>query len=265
VFNLERLRQIETKDPIARGYLDPSLKFVEDGGALRIWEWPNIDGVYVIGADPSQGMEHGDYASVHVINARDHSVVAAWHGHIDPDLLGTDVLARLGKFYNKALIGVESNNHGLTTLKFLQRARYFPIYYQRSPQYKRSIPTDVLGYRTTQVTKPLMIDELGESLRSNMQLWCSETVAELRTFVRDDKGKMKGSPFDDRTISLAIANQMLKFVWMSEFQPEKEPPPGSFGDWERRLYGETFTDLIGGSGTQTKPRPAIGGFSIRTK
>ena len=210
-------------------------------------------------------MEHGDYAAAHVINARNHHVVAVWHGHIDPDMLGTDVLARLGKFYNQALIGVESNNHGLTTLKFLQRVKYFPIYYQRSPQYKRSVPTDVLGYRTTQVTKPLMIDELSQTLRSEMQLWDAETVAELRTFVRDDKGKMKGSPFDDRTISLAIANQMLKFVWMSEFQPEREPPPGSFGDWERRLYGETFSDLINSRGQKIKPRKAIGQFAIRTK
>ena len=49
VFNLERLRDIETRDPVARGYLDSSLKFIEDGGALRIWEWPEEDGRYVIG------------------------------------------------------------------------------------------------------------------------------------------------------------------------------------------------------------------------
>ena len=32
--------------------------------------------------------------------------------------------------------------------------------------------------------------------------------------MRDDDGKMHGSPFDDRTISLSIAGQMLKYVWL---------------------------------------------------
>ncbi len=265
VFNLEALRSIETSTPIARGYLKSNLEFVEDGGALRIWSWPNENGRYVIGADPSQGMEHGDYASAHVINARDYEVVAHWHGHIDPDLFGSEVLALLGRFYNKALVGVESNNHGLTTLKALQKERYFPIYYERSPRYKRSVPTDVLGFRTTQVTKPLMIDELNEALRSgNMKLHDAETIAELRSFARLDKGKMAGQPWDDRTISLAIANQMLKYVWMSEFQPNEDIRPGTWADWERRTYGSTFADLIE-SKKPRAPRKPIGTFAVRSK
>lgn len=240
VFNLEVLRQIETKPPVARGYLDPSLHFVPDGGALAIWEWPdNESGVYVIGADPSQGLEHSDYASAHVINARTGYVAATWHGHIDADLFGTEILYRLGLFYRNALIGVESNNHGLTTLKFLQRLRYRPIYYERSPKYKRSVPTDVLGFRTTQVTKPLMIDELAQGLRDgSIKLEDEETIGELRTFTRDDKGKMSGSPYDDRTISLAIAGQMLKYVWLPDFQIEEGPPPGTVGWVQQNFYGD---------------------------
>lgn len=262
-FNLDRLRQIETSDPIARGFINAGGKFVEDGGPLRIWKFPEPTGRYVIGADPSQGMEHSDFASVHVINARTYEVVAHWHGLVDPDILGTDILARLGKFYNQALIGVESNNHGLTVLKFLQKTRYFPIYYERSPRYKRSVPTEVLGYRTSQVTKPLMMDELGEALRGNMILHCAETIAELRTFVRDDKGRGKGSPFDDRTISLALANQMLKFIWMAEFQPQEDVQPGSWADWQRRTYGITDEELLNSTKRPGPPRQPIGTFAVR--
>lgn len=263
VFNLERLRSIKTKEPKAKGYLTPNLRFVEDGGALSIWSYPDEQGVYAIGADVAQGFEHGDYSSVHVINARTHEVVAHWHGHIDPDLLGSDVLNQLGRFYNNALIGVESNNHGLTTLKSLQRMRYHPIYVERSARYKRSVPTEVLGIRTSQVTKPLIIDELNKALRENgMKLHCAETIAELRTFTRDEKGKMNGSPFDDRTMSLAIANEMLKYVWLEQFQPDRSPPPGSFGDWERRLYGNTMSDVLE-SKKAGSPRKPIGTFAVR--
>ena len=260
VFNLEVLRGIDTSPPIARGYLDPQLKFIDDGGALRIWEWPDnspdVPGKYVIGADPSQGMEHGDYASVHVINARNHHVVAHWHGLIDPDILGSDVLERLGRFYRNALIGVESNNHGLTTLKFLQKKKYRNIYMQRSPQYKKSVPSDVLGFRTTQVTKPLMIDELNEALRGSMVLPDEETIAELRTFTRNDKGKMAGSPFDDRTISLAIANQMVKHAWLPQYQIDEGPEPGSFGWWEAKLYDDGLS--LSNIGKQPKKKYAKG-------
>ena len=49
---------------------------------------------------------------------------------------------------------------------------------------------------------------------------------------------MSGSPFDDRTISLAIANQMTKYVFLKQFEPELEPGPGTFGYMEKQLYGD---------------------------
>ena len=269
VFDLKMLRDIETRDP-RRGFLDPRTReFVEDGGALRLWEFPDPNGKYVIGADPSQGMEHSDHASVHVINARNGQVVAHWNGLIDPDLLATEILIPLATWFNKALVGVESNNMGLVTLKFLRLHNYFPIYYERSPKYKHSVPTDVLGYRTDQVSKPLMIGELNETLRpeGKLTLWCSETLAELRTYVRNDKGKMLGSPFDDRVISLAIAVQMLKYVWFTEFQAKAEPPPNSLQWWEKRTYGQSFDDLITDRRAPkiTNDRKPIGSFAVRPR
>mgnify|MGYP001812711071 CR=1 FL=1 len=246
VFDLKMLRDLEAREPILKGSIGDDGRLIDDGGPLSIWEHPTQDGKYAMGVDVSQGFEHGDYSSLHIINVRNHHVVAAWHGHIDPDLLATRVLAPLGRMYNKALIGVESNTHGLTTLKYLQQqARYFPIYYERSPKYKKSVPTDVLGFRTTQVSKPLIIDGLAEVLREGtLKLWDEATIQELRTFTRDEKGKMSGSPFDDRTMSLAIAGYMCRFVFFSEFTEDELPPPGSIGDWERRTFGESMSQVL---------------------
>ena len=269
VFDLERLRSFESTPPLVKGYIDAQMnRFVEDGGALHIWAYPTADGRYAIGADASQGLEHGDYASVHVINVRNHEVVATWHGHIDPDLLGTDVLAPLGLFYNQALVNVESNTHGLTTLKYLhEKAKYFPIYHERSAKYKKAVPTQVLGFRTTQTSKPMIIDHLAESLRTNMILHDALTLAELRTFTRDEKGRMSGSPYDDRTMSLAIANWTCKFVFFAEFQPDERHAPGTWGDWESRMYGQSFKDLTANAparGWGKRPdRPHIGRYSVR--
>jgi hypothetical protein len=261
VFSIEVLRKVAemVKPPMVEGYLAEhrQWQFVpEPDGNLSIWEWPNKDGRYAIGADPAQGYEHGDFSSAHVINARDGHVVATWHGRIDPDLYGTNVLAPLGRLYNQALIGVESNNHGLTTLKALHRAKYHPIYMQRSPRYKRSVPTEILGWRTTQITKPLAVDELNMSLREDsITLWCAATLAELRTFVRDDAGKMSGSPFDDRTISLAIAGQMLKYVWLKQYEPQIEPGPGTMGWFEKQLYGDDPLASVRREGRRSEREP----------
>jgi len=268
VFSIEVLRKVGAaiRDPLATGYFaeQRQWQFVEEhNGPLLIWEWPDDTGRYAIGADPAQGYEHGDFSSAHVINARNGHVVAAWHGRIDPDLYGTQVLAPLGHLYGDALIGVESNNHGLTTLKALHRAKYHPIYTQRSPRYKHSVPTEILGWRTTQVTKPLAVDELNMALREGaVTLWDAATLSELRTFVRDDAGKMSGSPFDDRTISLSIANQMVKHVWLKQYEPEREPGPGTMGWYEKRLYGDDVLKRI----TPTKrplEREPIGSTLVR--
>ena len=110
-----------------------------------------------------------------------------------------------------------------------------------------------------------VIDELQRALREDMQLCDQECMAELRTYVRDEKGKMGGSPFDDRVMSLAIANYMLRFVFMHEFQPERQVTPGSWGDWEQRTYGETFHDLLESGRKYGSRQSSIGNFAIRSK
>ena len=257
VFDLESLREIEPIDPL-RGYLKKGYgknvyDFIDDGGELAIWDMPTIGEVYVIGADVAEGLGHGDYSSAHVISASTGLMVAHWHGHIDPDLFGEEVLNALGCFYNYALVGVESNNHGLTTLKGLQRIGYKNLYRQRKMNHRNAQPGESMGWRTTSASKPLAIDELGASIRdASLTMYDSRTIAELRTFVRLANGKMQGSPHDDRVMSLAIANQMLKYVWLPEYRHDLEPVKNSLAWWERYIIQDY------------KPtRPKIGAFNHR--
>jgi hypothetical protein len=190
----------------------------------------------VIGADVAEGLARGDYSSAHVIDAKSGLLVAHWHGHIDPDKFGEDVLYALGHFYNEALIGVESNNHGLTTLTALNRANYSNLYRQRRLNQRHAEQTEQLGWRTTSLTKPLAIDELNANIRDGViELRCEYTIAELKTFVRDDNGSMHGSPHDDRVMSLAIANQMLKYCWLPEYRPKTDAPFGTLNYFASKI------------------------------
>ena len=257
VFDIDLLDSLEVFEP-ARGYLHTISKKncdfrIVPEGEFAIWEYPKPEGVYVVGADVAEGLVHGDYSTAHIIEARSLEVVAHWHGHIEPDLFG-DLLAEIGWWYNGALVGVENNNHGLTTLKALQRYGYKNIYRTRRLQQRRPEATEQLGWRTTTATKPLAIDELSASIRdSELGLFDSRTIAELRTFVRDPNGKMHGSPHDDRVMSLAITYQMLKYVWLPQYRAEAPIPKYSLHWFERFVMNED-------KGTGTIP---IGAYNTR--
>lgn len=238
--------QIEQRDlKPRRGYLwvPPEGRRYEfrhqDDGALKVWRLPR-DGQtalkpnrFVIGADVAMGYDFGDYSSADVIDIRTGQQVAHWHGHEDPDLFG-ELLAHLGWFYNSALVGVEANNHGLTTLKALQRVRYPRIYKRIRYSNSKEPKSEELGWLTTANSKPLMVDELNRAIRQDeLILAAPETVAEMRTYVRDDKGKMGGSPFDDRVMSVAIAEQMRKHAFAPTHQRE-ESDYGTLAWWERQ-------------------------------
>jgi hypothetical protein len=95
--------------------------------------------------------------------------------------------------------------------------------------------TQEFGWRTTRTSKPLMIDDLGMALKNDeLVLRCKDTLAELRTFTRNDKGSMSGSPYDDRVMALALANQMRKYAFVPEFVQEIDDS-WSFDWWRRQI------------------------------
>lgn len=230
LFDIERGIRGQLIELTARNY-----EFREGDGPLEIWAFPELGEVYTIGADIAEGLEYGDYSSAHVIDARTGLVVAHWHGHIDPDLFGVE-LDHLGRWYNGAIIGPEVNNHGLTTAKTLQYLAYPNIYWRTSLDQRTSMQTRQIGWRTTVSSKPLMVDELNKALRDGgCVIKDRYTIAELKTFVRDPNGKMRGSPHDDRVISLSIAQQMRHFAFAKEYQKDDNDGWGTGVWWEQQL------------------------------
>lgn len=243
VFDVEALAKMETFSP-HRGHLAADTVhhnewyFVPTSkGPLRIFHPPIPGDSYVIGADVAQGLEHGDFSSAHVIGTKENHVAAVWHGHIDPDLFG-DRLCELGYHFNGALVGVEVNNHGLTTLKQMQRASYPRIYFRRGLDQRYEQQGPQLGWYTSVVSKPVMIDELAMALRVELKIEDAETIAELRQYQRDERGQMGGSPYDDRVVSLAIANQMRRFHAAHEFEVDASPKPGTWDYYFKKVTEE---------------------------
>ena len=252
VFDVDALRAMETRTP-DYGYLDievqgskrsPTFIKVSSETSYRQWEPPRLDYQYVIGADVAEGLEHGDYSCAQVLCLQTNEQVAQWHGHIDPDLFANEI-ASLAWRYNQALVAVEANNHGLTTNKALQRLTYPKIYIRRELDGKTTWQNrqTKIGWLTTKASKPLMIDELAMSVRQGLSIHDKSTIGEMLTYVRNERGQMGGSPFDDRVIALAIANQMLRFAVAPEYRKPEEVY-GTFNYFKDRVLRDVKKDSV---------------------
>lgn len=181
-------------------------------GLLKVWQKPKKGARYAIGVDVAEGLEHGDWSSIDVVNEAGKQV-AHWHGHISPKLLG-GVIAHIGKYYNNAFVGVERNNHGLTTLEYLQDEHgYRNVYIERELEKTSKRTLRRPGWLTTSKSKPLIIDRLAELLREgDSGIRCAETIDEMRLYVIDEKGRYAADTgrCDDRVMSYAIAQEMRR-------------------------------------------------------
>jgi len=184
---------------------------------LKVWRVPQKGRKYTIGADVAEGLAHGDFSVADIMDAETMETVARWRGHIDPDQFG-DTLIALGRWYNSALVGVEINNHGLTTVQRM-RDKFYTNLYRREGKLDERMEetTSKLGWLTNVKTKPLMIDRLREAIRDGSLVdWDVTFVSEAMTYVVDDSGRTNAQEggFDDCVVAKAINLQMRDWTYI---------------------------------------------------
>lgn len=215
-FSISSLRkyQTATREPIRRGYLhdtEGKITFVDDEkGYISIWDEPQSGRNYAIGADVAEGLAHGDFSCAYV-GSDEFNIVAQWHGHIDPDLFGTE-LVKLAKFYNDAYLGPESNNHGASVLNTIKREEYWNVYFSKLHDKVSDTVTKKLGWTTSSRTKPLMIDKLAEFVREQyLGIPSDLLISEMFTYVIEDNGSTNAQSgcHDDTVMAVAIMLQLL--------------------------------------------------------
>ena len=186
---------------------------------LRIYK-PPVDGeLYVLGADVAEGVTGGDFSTCIIYHRKTGEEVAFFRGHMPADKFG-EALDGWGRLYNQALAVVEINNHGLTTVTAM-RNKMYPQMYFRQKQYDKvsSGMSDRLGWKTTKVTRPLMIDDFAEALRDDaITLHSEEIMNEMVTFIFDLGNNMVSmSGFhDDGIFCGAIGFQGFKVMYAGE-------------------------------------------------
>ena len=213
VFDTDILNKIIPEVPentMRLGY-DSGLFLPDVNGELLVYKYPNFEGKYIISADVALGV--GQDASVATVMDSERNICAIYKDdRIDPTKYG-DLLFYLGRYFNNALIAVESNSIGVATLARLDQMNYMNIYYQTDIQKLSKEEGIRPGFRTTSVTRPAIIGLLKNAIKErDISIPDPTMIQELKEFVISKTGKAEALPgcHDDHVISLAICLEVYR-------------------------------------------------------
>ena len=213
VFNIEKLQSLVPSNVLKRQAFNINSSCFEDKqeGSLEIFQYPKFDENFVIGADCALGV--GQDSSAYVVMNANNEVVALYRNNrIDPTKYG-DLLFYLGRYYNNALLAVESNSLGIATLNRLKQMRYVNLYHQTKVANVSNEEGTRLGWRTTQATKPMIIGHLKNAIENDdINLSSPRIIQECMDYVADDNGRTNAisGAHDDTVIATAIALEVLR-------------------------------------------------------
>ena len=216
VFNVERLDSLIPRPYVRRSEWDPSSKMLDSHreGNLYIYDYPDWDSPYVIGADVSLGVGQ-DYSAAVVMNMQYEIVAHYRNNRIDPAQWG-ELLFYLGRYYNNAFLAVESNSMGIATLQKLDSMEYANLYRQTKVANVSNEEGERLGFRTTSSTKPAIIGNLKNLIENEaIMIPSPQIIQELKDYISTDTGKTEAAPgcYDDSVIALSICAEVMRTHW----------------------------------------------------
>ena len=191
--------------------LKPIREIVEPHCVIQVFEEPEENSQYSLGADPAGGYVDGDFNCFYILNTKTRKIALRWHGHEAPDRFGY-VIEQWARAYRDAFVGIEVNNHGLTTLTAIKDS--YPNLYQRERRDRlTNEETLELGWQTTGKSKDELIDEIKRNLRDgDVGAIPIELKRELMTFVRKENGSVEAEQgcFDDEILAFGICLMCIK-------------------------------------------------------
>lgn len=230
IFDAEKVskRMQMLSEPIKRGYFEYSydglqltnIRFIESkNGYISIYEEPTNLG-YCIGGDTAG--EGSDFFVGQVLSDKGKQVAVLRH-QMDSDLY-TKQMYCLGKYYQDALISIEVNFDSFP-VRELERLGYENMYIREAEDTFTGAIKKAHGFRTDKFTRPRIISQLVEIVRESTFLFNDkETLQEMLTFVRNDKGRAEAQQgaHDDCIMSIAIAFDSIaqipkKVVYKDDF------------------------------------------------
>lgn len=179
---------------------------IEKNGEIEIFENPIPGERYVIGSDVAEGLDIGDKSTFFILNVRTGEEVANGEYTLEPDDHGR-LLDKFSRLYNNALISVEANNHGHSTINTLKnecKAGLRLYIRESSPEERVKKTKDRYGWQTTEKSKYYMLDEIDSAMRNgSIKIKSKRILRQFRSVLKDNgKVNVNGK---DLIVAVAIA------------------------------------------------------------
>ena len=235
VFNVEKLNALIPRPVIKLAEFDLATRNFEAHreGSLKVYEGPSWEMPYVIGADVALGVGQ-DYSTAVVMNKNREIVAVYRNNRIDPAKWG-EILFYMGRYYNNALLAVESNSMGIATLQQLDHMGYVNLYKQTKVANVSNEEGERLGFRTTSATKPAIIGNL-KNLIDNDEIMVPDVtiIQEMKDYIATDNGKTEAAPgcHDDTVIATAICAEVMRTHW-DRLMVDNVSWKQKVGDWKQ--------------------------------
>ena len=234
VFAPEKVNRLIPQEPEKKLHFDfTSFTWEDDAeGDLHVWKYPDWDSNYVIGADVSLGVGQ-DYSCATVMDTNRRIIALYRNNRIDPSKFG-DLLFYLGRYYNNALMTVESNSMGVATLTRLNQMNYVNLYKQTKIASISKEEGEVPGFRTTMATKPHIIGNLKNAVE-NDDIWIVSPIIiqEMKDYISTETGRTEAAPgcHDDSVMAMAITLEALRTHY-DRLTQNRVPWSQRIGNWE---------------------------------
>ena len=175
---------------------------------------------YFLGADVAEGLEDGDSSTFYVIDEQLNDV-AFWAGKIDPDLFG-HLLVGIGDLFNHALLVIEKNNMGISTVTAAKNEGYPNIYRKVIEDKLKKEKRTEYGWRTTELSKMEMMNNMIALFRDEdwKPRWL-QLVTEMGLLSREADGNVTLNSMD-RTVSAGLALIGWRQTWRPEERKSKK-------------------------------------------
>jgi len=167
--------------------------------SLKVYVEPILGLDYVIGADPAEGNPTSDDSSCVILDKMSGEEVATFSNKFEPTAFA-EYVDMLGKYYNKAQVMVERNNHGHTVIAWLREHSKLEVLKGQEGDY---------GWTTSGKSKAQIYTTAAECFRDGRAtIHTFETYMQLASIDGSTLKAPKGS-HDDRAMAFVLALQAI--------------------------------------------------------
>lgn len=211
VFSLLQTAKMGTKGELIPNEKGELIFQPVSSGRLEVFHKPEIGTRYIIGGDTAEGLAHGDAQVLYVINHRTEECDAIYKSQVAPDEFITDAY-NIGKYFNWALLGIESNKDGLWVNDGLDKLGYINLYYRKVFDDITKNVTKFFGWKTTSATRPFSLAALKAIFLRKISGFPAQLLNEMITFLRNAKGRPEAlaGKNDDVIMAAAIGYAILQ-------------------------------------------------------